>query len=110
MDNTRKRVIWAVLLGLVLFILGAGVAVLGVIMGLVVFNGCMGNNGAFKDTIGLTYLLGCWPLTVLATAIVPAIFVGRGRWKVAIIAFFIGLLSMITVLFGWLPVGSWTMG
>ncbi len=102
----RRPIAWAIGLGLLLLIIGTVVAVLGVVMGLLVFNGCSAANGQLRDMLGMFWLFILWPLALLATALAPPLLLGTGRGtRAALIAFIIGCLVSVLVWITWIPVG-----
>lgn len=75
-------------------------------MGLLVFNGCYGASTLVEEVISTAWLFGIWPLSALATALVPPVLLGLGRgWKKALVAFFIGLLVSVFIWIAWVPIG-----
>jgi len=102
----RRPIAWAIGLGLLLLAVGAVVAVIGAIMGLVGFNGCFATNGQLRDMLGTFWIFVLWPLSVLATALVPPLLLGIGRGvRAALIAFIVGCLVSVLIWLAWLPVG-----
>jgi hypothetical protein len=102
----RWPIAWAIGLGLLLLLLAVIIAPVGVITGLLVFNGCFGASSTFKEILGTLWIFGLWPLSVLATALVPPVLLGKGRGgKAALVAFGIGCLVSLFIWIAWLAVG-----
>lgn len=102
----RPPIGWAVALGVLLLALGGFVAFVGVMTGLLVFNGCYGPSNPLEEALSMGWILGLWPLVVLATALVPPILLGVGRGgKAALAAFAIGCLTSLLVWLAWLGLG-----
>jgi hypothetical protein len=102
----RRSIGWAIALGIVLLLIGALVAVIGVVTGLLVFNGCFGPSGPVAEIVSMAWIFGAWPLAVLATALVPPALLGLGRGRrAALAAFGIGCLVAAFIWFGWLGLG-----
>lgn len=102
----RRPIGWAIALGVLLLALGGFVAFVGVMTGLLVFNGCYGPSNPVEDALSMGWILGVWPLAVLATALVPPILLGAGRraW-VVLAAFAAGCLVSLLVWLAWLGLG-----
>lgn len=96
----------AILLGLVLFIAAAAIAVLGVVTGLLVFNGCYGASSPLTEALSTAWIFALWPLSLAATALIPPILLARGRGlRRAAIAFFLGCLASALIWLAFLPLG-----
>lgn len=106
----RPPIGWAIALGVLLLALGGCVAFLGVITGLLIFNGCYGPSSPFGETVAVLWIFGLWPLAVLATALLPPILLGSGRsGRAALAAFALGCLVSLSIWFAWLGLGYFWM-
>jgi hypothetical protein len=105
-DTPRRPILLAVGLGLVLLVLAAAIAPLGIMAGLLVFNGCFGSPNPFIETLAMIWIFVLWPVAVLVTALVPPVLLGVGRGgRPALIAFLIGCAVSVSIWVVWLILG-----
>lgn len=101
-----RTIILSILLGLALLAIAAGLAALGIVMTLLVFNGCYGAKGVIAETLSTLWIFALFPLALAATAIVPPVLLGLGRgWRKALIAFAIGCGGSALIWIASLPLG-----
>lgn len=97
----KQRLLIAIPLALGLVVVGAAVYLFGMALGVMGTDGCPQTDPEWAAA----WLVVVWPLSVLATALVPPALIALGKsWRKALVAFAIGCVLTIVIWLIWIPI------